>query len=217
VTGYEPDPYVTKDSGVREEYPTGMRRDTQEGKPRYDLIDASFKKRWAELMMRGAEKYGEDNWRLAETVEEWSRFRASGARHMEQHLAGDRDEDHAAAVAFNLAAEAYVESRLKAKGYTLTWSALGVPQWMDPPGQFDKQAEPTVITPEQYDTIFGTRNFKPEPSFTRGTVVPCEFNARGFRGDCERPNPHVGLHFGGGIYFDDDGYEQEPIRGIDTP
>lgn len=134
MSGHEPGvgAYITKDSGKREEYPTGMRRDTQEGKPRYDLVDKAFLKRWADLMLRGAEKYGEDNWRLAETVEEWSRFRASGNRHMEQHLEGDRTEDHAAAVAFNLAAEAYVEARLVAKGYTLTWLAPGVPQWMDP-------------------------------------------------------------------------------------
>lgn len=131
--GFQDSGYTTKDSGKREEYPTGMRRDTQEGKPRYDLVDKAFLKRQAGLMLRGAEKYGEDNWRLAATVEEWSRFRASGNRHMEQHLEGDRTEDHAAAVAFNLAAEAYVEARLKDMGYTLTWPWPGVPQWMDPP------------------------------------------------------------------------------------
>jgi hypothetical protein len=39
--------YTTKDSGKREEYKSGMRRDTQEGKPRYDLIPTWFLKRLA--------------------------------------------------------------------------------------------------------------------------------------------------------------------------
>src|SRR5258706_10482516 len=31
--------FVTKDSGSRQDFETGARRDIQEGKPRYDLID----------------------------------------------------------------------------------------------------------------------------------------------------------------------------------
>ena len=105
-------PFETKDSGVREEYPTGMRRDTQAGKPRYDLIDLAFLKRWAELMSRGAEKYGERNWELAETPEELARFKASAFRHLIQWLQGDDEEDHATAVAFNLAAAEMVKRKL---------------------------------------------------------------------------------------------------------
>jgi hypothetical protein len=113
------DPYekwTTKDSGVREEYPTGMKRDTQEGKPRYDLIDLDFLTRWAELMTRGAEKYGEDNWKLAETPEELRRFKASAFRHLIQWLQGYVDEDHAVAVAFNLAAAEMVQKKLQLRG-----------------------------------------------------------------------------------------------------
>jgi hypothetical protein len=105
--------FETKDSGKREEFKTGMVRDTQDDKPRYDLIDRAFLKRWAELMARGARKYGEENWRKAETVEELARFRASATRHLFQYLEGDRTEDHAAAVAFNLAGAEMVESKLK--------------------------------------------------------------------------------------------------------
>src|SRR5258706_9099353 len=82
--------FITKDSGKREEFSTGMRRDTQDDKPRYDLIDRPFLKRWAELMARGAMKYGENNWRKAATSEELTRFRASAVRHMFQYLEGDR-------------------------------------------------------------------------------------------------------------------------------
>ena len=107
--------FETKDSGRREEFQTGMVRDVQDDKPRYDLIDAVFLKRWAELMARGAKKYGENNWRKASTQEELTRFRASAIRHMFQYLDGDRSEDHAVAVAFNLAGAEMVSEKLKAQ------------------------------------------------------------------------------------------------------
>lgn len=107
-----PEAFETKDSGAREEYDSGMVRDTQEGKPRYDLLDRAFLRRWAELMARGADKYGEDNWRNANSQDELRRFEASATRHLFQWLDGDRDEDHAAAVAFNLAAAEYVRQRM---------------------------------------------------------------------------------------------------------
>lgn len=104
--------FITKDSGKREEFTTGMVRDTQIDKPRYDLLDIPFLKRWAELMARGAKKYGENNWKKAATQEELSRFRASAVRHMFQYLEGDSSEDHAAAVAFNLAGAEMVKAKL---------------------------------------------------------------------------------------------------------
>lgn len=113
MTTYDIQGFVTKDSGQREEYPSGMRRDTQEGKPRYDLVDREFLKRWAFLMARGAAKYSEENWREANSEEELKRFKASALRHVFQWLDGDEDEDHAAAVAFNLAAAEYVKTKLQ--------------------------------------------------------------------------------------------------------
>jgi Domain of unknown function (DUF5664) len=104
--------YKTKDSGKREEFITGMVRDTQDDKPRYDLIDRIFLKRWAELMARGAKKYGENNWRKAATEEELRRFEASAIRHIYQWLGGDLSEDHAVAVAFNLAGAEMVREKL---------------------------------------------------------------------------------------------------------
>lgn len=114
--------FVTKDSGERIEYASGMRRDVQTGKPRYELIDRAFLKRWAELMARGADKYGADNWRLANSDEELARFKGSALRHLMQWLEDETDEDHAVAVAFNLAAAEYVKKRIAdgaalARGY----------------------------------------------------------------------------------------------------
>ena len=101
--------YVTKDSGERQSYESGMVRDTQKGKPRFDLFLASgipfeeqFFTRVAALAQRGADKYGERNHELASSPEELARFRASAMRHLLQWMCHEQDEDHASAVAYNL-------------------------------------------------------------------------------------------------------------------
>lgn len=112
--------FETKDSGERVEYVSGMRRDIQDNKPRFDLLlveglpySEQFLTRFAALLERGASKYGERNWQLANSREELSRFRASALRHMTQWACGERDEDHAVAVAFNLMAFEYVKWKLE--------------------------------------------------------------------------------------------------------
>lgn len=107
--------FITKDSGEREKFSTGMVRDTQKDKPRYDLIDRPFLRRWAELMARGAEKYGENNWRKAATEEELTRFQSSATRHLFQWLEGDTSEDHATAIAFNVAGAEMVKEKMRVK------------------------------------------------------------------------------------------------------
>ena len=107
-----PSGFTIKDSGKREEYPSGMRRDLQDGKPRYDLVDLEMLTRWATHMGKGAEKYGSNNWQLANSQEEADRFRSSAFRHLIQWVRGDRDEDHASAVFFNIAAYEYVMKKI---------------------------------------------------------------------------------------------------------
>jgi hypothetical protein len=105
-------PFAVKDSGVRQDYPSGMRRDTQEDKPDYTLIDIPFLTRIAIHLVKGAVKYGRDNWRKANSVEELTRFRSSALRHMMQWQNGEVDEDHMAAVVFNLMAAEWVKGKL---------------------------------------------------------------------------------------------------------
>lgn len=111
--------FTTKDSGVRAAYDSGMVRDTQAGKARFDLLrpknvpyEDQFLTRVAMLMTRGAEKYGIRNWEVANSVEELERFEGSAERHLQQYLAGEIDEDHAAAVVFNLLAAETTKYRL---------------------------------------------------------------------------------------------------------
>jgi len=99
--------YLTYDSGEREQFGSGAQRDTQVNKPRYDLIPAAPLKRLAELMARGAVKYGDNNWTKGMPA---SRFMASLMRHVEAYRLGERDEDHLAAVVFNAFAIMFFEN-----------------------------------------------------------------------------------------------------------
>lgn len=110
--------YETKDSGSRAEYASGMVRDTEEGKARFDLLfpenvpyAAQMLTRFADLMARGAKKYEARNWEKARGLEELARYKSSALRHLTQWLAGETDEDHAAAVMFNLTAAETVKWR----------------------------------------------------------------------------------------------------------
>jgi hypothetical protein len=94
--------FTTKDSGERIKFNSGFQRDTNTGKARYELIPHEMLTRLAELMARGAEKYNANNWRLASSPEEYDRFKESAFRHFMQWMRGDTDEDHAAAVQFNI-------------------------------------------------------------------------------------------------------------------
>lgn len=112
--------FITKDSGKRQEYNSGMRRDVQGGKPRYDLIvplncEKDMLTRWAELMDRGQKKYGYRNWELANSEEELIRFKASAFRHFMQWFKCMEDEDHASAVYFNIQCAEYVKEKIDKK------------------------------------------------------------------------------------------------------
>lgn len=105
--------FVTKDSGKRQTFESGMVRDVQTDKTLYHLTTSGpMFERWAELLTRGALKYGDDNWLLAAGDAELARFRASAFRHFMQWFRGDTDEDHAAAVFFNINGAEYVKERL---------------------------------------------------------------------------------------------------------
>lgn len=111
--------YETKDSGQRIHWDSGMHRDTQTGKPRFDLcfpLDVPYDEqlfvRFAELMARGAEKYGDRNWEQANSEEEVRRFKGSALRHFMQWYLGEEDEDHAAAVLFNITGAEYAKRRV---------------------------------------------------------------------------------------------------------
>jgi hypothetical protein len=119
--------FSVKDSGQREQFESGMVRDTAEGKINWTLVrPGPMLRRWAEHLSKAASKYdntrnpGEPrNWQLASGLAELERFQESAARHFEQWLAGDRDEDHAAGVFFNINGAEYVRDKLVQQGVLL--------------------------------------------------------------------------------------------------
>lgn len=102
--------YVTKDSGKRVNYATGARRDTNEGKGRFDLLPAVALARVAQLYQRGEVKYGPHNWEKGIPS---SRFLDSLLRHAFQISEGERTEDHKAAVVFNALGLMFNEEMVK--------------------------------------------------------------------------------------------------------
>jgi hypothetical protein len=126
--------FEIKDSGKRQEFSGGMVRDTTEGKTNFlNVLFGPMLDRWAEHMTKGREKYpdpepGVPNWTLAEGMDEYLRAKESAMRHMLQYLRGDTDEDHAAAVFFNLNLAEYAKAKLKTdeapkcEDYTAAWN-----------------------------------------------------------------------------------------------
>jgi hypothetical protein len=100
------------DSGERKVFSTGMQRDSGTKTLRPDLIWLPGLIRLAEHYGKGALKYAERNWEKAATIEEQIRFKASAFRHFVQWIRGDRDEDHMAAVIFNMFGSEYVQEKL---------------------------------------------------------------------------------------------------------
>src|SRR5665213_2537217 len=101
--------FEVKDSGTRQQFESGMVRDTADDKIDWGLIvDGPMIKRWAVHLTKGAVKYSSRNWMKAEGEPEYDRFRASAFRHFMQWYLGETDEDHAAAVIFNINGTEYV-------------------------------------------------------------------------------------------------------------
>jgi hypothetical protein len=108
------DSFVIKDSGRRELFVGGMVRDTAEGKTNYALIaDGPMLRRWAVHLTKGALKYDARNWMKARGQAELDRARESAFRHFIQWFDGDRDEDHAAAVFFNINECEFIKGRAR--------------------------------------------------------------------------------------------------------
>jgi hypothetical protein len=108
------DYFVVKDSGARKVFASGMVRDTTADKTQYHRInEGPMLERWAKHLTKGAVKYADNadgtaNWTRASGAEEERRFKESAFRHFMQWYRGDRDEDHAAAVFFNINGAEYV-------------------------------------------------------------------------------------------------------------
>ncbi|KKL13150.1 hypothetical protein LCGC14_2528660 [marine sediment metagenome] len=111
--------FEIKESGVRVKFDSGMVRDVGVFKARFfRCLAGPMLRRWAEHLHKGQEKYpdvspGVANWTLAQGEEELQRFKESALDHMIDWLEGKEDEDHGAAVFFNINGAEYVKEGIR--------------------------------------------------------------------------------------------------------
>jgi len=90
-----------KDSGSRQEYASGARRDNASNKGRMDLLPPEAILRLSRWYEWGAQKYGDHNWERGMPI---SRYLDAAIRHTFKYMAGCNDEDHLSAAVWNLLA-----------------------------------------------------------------------------------------------------------------
>ena len=100
---------AVKDSGERQEFSTGARRDVQIGKGRFDLLPVNAIIRLARHFENGAVKYGDRNWEKGIPL---SRYFDSMLRHCFKFLGGLEDEDHLSAILWNAACLLETQERI---------------------------------------------------------------------------------------------------------
>lgn len=81
------------------EFESGSKRDSDTDKPLTNHLTGYLRLRFGYLLRRGANKYGKGNWKLGQPNEA---AEESLDRHWSKWIAGDRSEDHLAAIVFNV-------------------------------------------------------------------------------------------------------------------
>lgn len=97
-------------SGKTRSVESGSIRDDATGKPAMELLPLDLLMRVATWYALGAEKYGEDNWRLGQPQK---KVIGSLLRHLAYYRMGDTSEDHLAAVVWNALCIMHVDEYLK--------------------------------------------------------------------------------------------------------
>jgi len=119
-----------KDSGTRSEFSTGAVRDGQTGKGRFDLLPYYAVEQIAKVYETGCIKYGDRNWEKGIPTH---RYLDSSLRHAMKHLAGWRDEPHAAMAAWNLLCLIETEHRIATGRLPASLDTLPGPICLDVP------------------------------------------------------------------------------------
>lgn len=135
--------YTIKDSGKREEFSTGAKRDTQDDKPWFHVDSPYADLRGAKWLGQGGRKYGPNNYKAGMPM---SRYLASLKRHLNAFERGLDDEDHLAAVLFNVKGLLHMEEGFKLGKYPVEMIDEGPMSILDP---VTKLPTSTVTTPEE--------------------------------------------------------------------
>ena len=87
-----------KISDTQRTFATGSIRDSDEGKPRLDLLPYDLLTHVANWLEKGGKHYGDNNWRKGQPKKE---VFASMMRHVIKYWMGHTDEDHLSAIIVN--------------------------------------------------------------------------------------------------------------------
>jgi hypothetical protein len=110
------------DSGKREQYsPSSAVREPEKGKGRYDLISPIALHRLAQHYENGTARYADRNWEKGIPL---SRCLSSAARHLNKLIAGMDDEDHAAAVCWNIFAYMHIKEMVNRDKLSETYNNM---------------------------------------------------------------------------------------------
>jgi len=90
--------FTIKQTKGRTHFNTGAVRSDDTGKPQLALLPWDLFPRLADHYLKGANIYGNDNWRYGMNS---SHVEDSMMRHVQQYWNGDKDEDHLSAIIFN--------------------------------------------------------------------------------------------------------------------
>ncbi len=127
---------VKDHGGERQVSVSGGVREAPTGKGRFDLIPPIGTTRLAQHYENGAKKYADRNWEKGLPL---GRYLDSALRHMNQFMAGDRSEDHLAAVAWNMFCYMHTEQKIMEK--QLPSSLYDVPWIPSNGGEMPKKDE----------------------------------------------------------------------------
>lgn len=89
------------------QFKTGAQRDTGDGKLCMSLVPQEELNRVMKRYLSGASKYGKNNWVKGMPL---SVYFDSAHRHLQAWWQGDQDEDHAAAVVWNMLCAMWTEN-----------------------------------------------------------------------------------------------------------
>ena len=123
-----------------------LREERNPLKGRYDLIPPASIKRLAVHFALGAKKYSERNWEQGLPL---STFSDSASRHLAQFQAGENDEDHLAAVLWNVVCLMETARRIEEGKLPPELHDLGMDWYMTR----HKAGVGRVSTPEQADAV----------------------------------------------------------------
>jgi hypothetical protein len=144
-----------KDSGQRQSFTTGAVRDTATGKPCLELNPpwAMFAYGW--IMEAGATKYAARNWEKGMPI---SRYLSSALRHIQNYMAGFRDEPHLWQAFWNIGGAIHTQ--------ILVYLGIYPAEFYDLPNHIGKDPAP-ILSEFEKARVDGMMSSSKDPNPTR--------------------------------------------------